>query len=369
MEWTRVDPEALPALRAALLGHYDRVRRDLPWRGESDPYRVLVSEMMLQQTRVETVVPRYGGWLARFPDLATLADADEDEVLKAWEGLGYYRRARNLHRTAQLARERPDGSLPSTYAELRGLPGLGEYTAGAVASIAFGEAVPAADGNVRRVLARLFDEPAPTSTWLRERAAMLVDAARPGDWNQALMELGATLCVPRAPRCAECPVTRWCAARAAGTPVERPARVRRPAPRRTTLALAVLHTEGRVLLERRPSEGLLGGMWAFPEAEVKDPGEAPEAVGAIASARGLELAGGVQPLPACDHAFTHLRATYLPLAVRVTPSGAATGAASPAGGSRAAAWLTVGHASRLALPAAQRRVLDSFARLGAEGIA
>ena len=359
MKGTPLAPGALAALRAALLAYYDRARRTLPWRGESDPYRILVSEVMLQQTRVETVLGRYEAWLDRFPDLESLASADEDAVLKEWEGLGYYRRARNLHRTARLARERPDGSLPSTYVELRDLPGLGDYTAGAVASIAFGEVVPAADGNVRRVLARLFDEPAPKAAWLRETAAALVDPDRPGDWNQGLMELGATLCAPRAPRCDACPVAAWCAARVAGTQHERPARVARKAPRRAILALAVLHADGRVFLERRPRDGLLGGMWAFPEAEVSDASAAVTAVLEMLAARGYDAVGAPRPLPPCEHRFTHVHAWYLPVAVEVAPRDSVANAQ----------WVEVDGADLPALPVAQRRVLDSFAHARAAEIA
>ncbi|HSM59782.1 MAG TPA: A/G-specific adenine glycosylase, partial [Longimicrobiales bacterium] len=218
-------------LRGALLDHYDRTRRRLPWRGQTDPYRIWVSEVMLQQTRVDTVIPYYRRWMARFPDVDSLATASEDEVLLAWEGLGYYRRARHLHAGAAWVRDRHDGRVPDSVEELRRIPGVGEYTAGAVASIAFGEPAPAVDGNVRRVLARLFDEPAPTRAWLRDRAGHLVDPGRPGDWNQALMDLGAAVCTPRSPSCGACPVARWCAARAAGTQAERPApAVRRPVP-------------------------------------------------------------------------------------------------------------------------------------------
>jgi A/G-specific adenine glycosylase len=353
MTETPLAPEALSGFRAALLRHYERARRALPWRGESDPYRILVSEVMLQQTRVETVAGRYGAWLSRFPDLEALAAASEDEVLKAWEGLGYYRRARHLHRTAQLARERPDGSLPSTYAELRDLPGIGEYTAGAIASIAFGEAVPAADGNVRRVLSRLFDEPTPGAAWLRSTAAGLVDPGRPGDWNQALMEHGATVCAPRAPRCDVCPVSAWCAARAAGTEHERPRPSGRRAPRRGIFALAVLHFDGSVLLERRQRDGLLGGMWAFPEVEVAAAGTAPEAAETLATARGLEALETARPLPPCEHRFTHLHATYLPFAMEIAHARAMVDAV----------WVDPRVAALPALPVAQRRVLDSFSQL------
>jgi len=243
--------------------------------------------------------------------------------------------------------------MPSKYADLRELPGLGEYTAGAVASIAFGEAVPAADGNVRRVLSRLFDEPNPKPAWVRSAAAMLVDAERPGDWNQSLMELGATLCVPRAPRCDACPVAPWCAARANGTERERPGRVGRRAPRRATIALAVLFAGRRVLLVRRPSAGLLGGMWAFPEREIGAPEDALDAACSVAEDAGLSLVGTPAALPACGHKFTHLHVTYVPYAVEVVE-------ASPMGD---VAWIDAWRPTRLALPVAQRKVLESFREL------
>jgi A/G-specific adenine glycosylase len=351
-----LDPESLADLRVSLLGHYDRHRRSLPWRGETDPYRILVSEVMLQQTRVDTVLEYYEAWLARFPDVESLARAEPDDVLEAWAGMGYYRRASNLQVAARVVRERPDGALPSTYA----VPGVGEYTAGAVASIAFGERVPAADGNVRRVLARLFDVQEPTPTWVRATAARMLDEARPGDWNQALMELGATICTPRSPRCGECPIATWCAARAAGTQLDRPAPARRFSIRRVTLALAVLTSGGRTLLVRRPHGGLLGGMWAFPEREVDGSaraelvaGAAAVAVAAIADELSVPVAGEAEPLPAVDHRFTHLHATYLPF--RLETAGP-RGLSAPAD----VAWVDVTVPGRRAVPAAQRRVLESL---------
>jgi A/G-specific adenine glycosylase len=351
-------PDSYAELRRVLLAHYDEHQRRLPWRGETDPYRILVSEVMLQQTRVQTVVGYYEAWLSRFPDLESLAAADVDDVLEAWEGLGYYRRARNLHRTAQVVRERPDGSLPSGYEALRELPGVGEYTAGALASIAFGEVVPAPDGNVRRVLARLFDEPQPRPAWLREAAAALVDPERPGDWNQALMELGATVCTPRAPRCGACPLVAWCAANARGVQEERPVATRRSAPRRAIFALAVLHVGGRVMLVKRPVEGLLGGMWAFPEKEVADAGEADAAAMSVAG----ELLDGVgrsaEPLPAREHRFTHLHVTYLPYLIQVAGPMEAEGVRALAKRPRLV-WVDVDDPSGVALPVAQRGVLGS----------
>lgn len=361
----------LDRLRADLLAFYDGRRRDLPWRGDSDPYRILVSEVMLQQTRVDTVMGYYEPWLARFPDVGTLAAASEPEVLKAWEGLGYYRRARNLHAAARVVRERWGGSVPSTSEELRELPGVGEYTAGAVASIAFGEAVPAVDGNVRRVLARWYDVPDPSARWLRHTAGALVDEERPGDWNQALMELGATICTPRRARCDACPVDWACAARAAGTVDDRPARKGKPAPREAMYALAVLEApDGSVLLERRPAGGLLGGMWAFPEREVADGEDARTAATEMA----VELVGvahrlsAVEPraLPTVRHRFSHIDATYVPWLFGLDPSdGDAASARARRSGSpdgtrpgREVCWASAAEREDMALPVAQRAVLE-----------
>ena len=311
---------------------------------------MLVSEVMLQQTRVETVQRFYGPWLERFPDVASLAAAGEDEVLKAWEGLGYYRRARSLHAAAKMVRERPDRAIPSAYAELRELPGVGEYTAGAVASIAFGEVRPAVDGNVRRVLSRLFDEPDPSAGWLRETALALVDRDRPGDWNQALMELGATICTPRRPECGDCPVGGWCAASAAGTQLERPRATRRAAVPTERFAVGVFHSGGRVPLVKRP-EGLLGGMWAFPERRTTADGRATGTeVEAVAAGLGLDLRGVPDPLPSLEHRFTHLHAVYLPWSVRVRDRIEAA----------SRMWIDPRVDDGPALPVAQRRILNSW---------
>ena len=360
-----VPPGRSEKLRAALLEHYCRHRRHLPWRDVSDPYRIMVSEVMLQQTRVETVIGYYEPWLERFPTLDALADADEGEVLKAWEGLGYYRRARNLQRAAQVVRDRPDGAWPRSLDGLRELPGVGEYTAGAVASIAFGEPVPAVDGNVRRVLSRLFEEPAPSAGWLRDTAQGLVPTRNPGDWNQALMELGQAICVPRSPRCSECPIATWCSARASGTQDAHPAPVRRAAPRRVTLVLAVLEADGRVMLQQRPQEGLLGGMWAFPELEVDAGGRGGDArrggdahrdasIG-LAKGAGCVVAGAPASLPSVAHRFTHLHAVYLPWVVPIA-------VATP--GDRRV-WVDPDGSLDFAIPVAQQKVPTSLAHRSA----
>lgn len=280
-----------PGIVDALLAWYDRHARRLPWRDDPSPYHVLVSEFMLQQTQVATVIPYYERFIARFPTFAALAAASEDEVLRLWEGLGYYRRARNLWRLAQAVVSDYGGELPRDVAALRQLPGVGEYTAGAVASIAYGQAVPAVDGNGRRVLARWLHVTDPVDRVEGRRAieagayALVrhVPPGRAGDFTQAVMELGALVCLPRAPRCDGCPVAGRCLAFQEGDAEALPVRQSRaaPPPEVDLAALLVVHDpsavpkgaggagqEGpRVLLVRRPEDGLLGGMWALPTAE------------------------------------------------------------------------------------------------------
>jgi A/G-specific adenine glycosylase len=247
--------------------------------------------------------------------------------------------------------------VPATYGELRALPGVGEYTAGAVASIAFGQAVPAVDGNVRRVLARLFDVAAPSPKWLRETAAALVEESRPGDWNQALMELGATVCAPRSPRCGSCPVAAWCAAREAGTQEERPASpARKEVPRQSFATAVVVDHGGRVLITRRPAGGLLGGMWSFPEIPM-DPDRDADGDRVAAALEAADHAGaemtGPSPTALLDpvrHRFTHLDATYH--AVVLAGRGAD-------GENRR--WVPLGALDEVALPVAQQRIARAAA--------
>jgi A/G-specific adenine glycosylase len=252
-------------LRRLLLRWYDKNQRKLPWRGERDPYRILVSEIMLQQTRVAVVEARYRTFIAQFPTPERLAQAKEQTVLAAWSGLGYYRRARNLHGAAKETVRR--GEFPRTAATLRELPGIGRYTANAVASIAFGEPVGVVDGNVKRVLERVFARQFPreakkTEERYWELAARLLDKGRPGDFNQAMMELGAMVCLPAQPLCGSCPVTNVCAARG---PVRKEFREAR---RKAILHYALIRKNGSVWLQQRPrSSSLMPGMWELPELE------------------------------------------------------------------------------------------------------
>lgn len=244
--------------RAQLLRWFDREKRELPWRGESDPYRILVSEVMLQQTRVAVVKERYQKFLRQFPTVSRLARAREETVLAAWSGLGYYRRARALHAAAKSIRE--NGGLPGSAAELMHLPGIGRYTAAAVASIAFGKSIAVVDGNVKRVLQRLSgSELSGDGYW--QTAQELLEQQRPGDFNQAMMELGATVCVPSQPLCAQCPVTTFCASRGASG-----RQARAPALRKTaTLRYLLAQKDGAVFLQQRPADvRLMPGMWELP---------------------------------------------------------------------------------------------------------
>jgi A/G-specific adenine glycosylase len=257
-------------LRTALLRWYEANRRDLPWRRSRDPYAIWVSEIMLQQTRVAVVVDRFKEFMARFPTVAALAAAPEQDVLALWSGLGYYRRARMLHRAAQYVTEHCDGTLPETAAELRALPGIGGYTSAAIASIAHGEHVAVVDGNVERVLCRLAGwDAGKGDTALRRRieglAAELVAPARPGDFNQAMMELGATVCVPRNPQCLVCPLVEGCKTRGEHKTAPRARMVTREAAH----ALCVRHgrdaVEREVLLEQRPAAvTVMPGLWELP---------------------------------------------------------------------------------------------------------
>lgn len=290
-----------------LLRWYSRRKRDLPWRKTRDPYAIWVSEVMLQQTTVAAVIPYYIRWLRLFPDIGSLAQASEEKALKAWQGLGYYRRARDLRSAARIAVERHGGRLPEDPEALRALPGLGPYTAAAIASLAFGRRVPLVDANVRRVLMRLHGRPGASSArddkaWLA-RLAPLVPARRPGDFNQAWMELGALICRPAGPLCLDCPLRPDCRAYASGRQEVIPVPVRRKYSR-VTAVVGIIEREGRIFIQRRPPEGLLGGLWEFPGGKVR-PGESLTAalVREIEEEIGVRPAG-VRPLMTVDHSYT-----------------------------------------------------------------
>ena len=259
-------------MRRALLHWYERHRRMMPWRGARDPYRVWLSEVMLQQTRVATATPYYRAFLERFPTVEALARAREADVLAAWAGLGYYRRARHLHAAAKLVVREHEGRVPGEPAAFARLPGVGRYTAGAVLSIAFDRALPVLDGNVARVLSRLRALPAAVreprgAKALWALAAALVPRRRPGDWNQALMELGATVCLPRSPRCEGCPVRRWCRALSLGRVAAFPPMPARRVGEKVRQAVVLVERRGRMLVARREGP-LLAGLWEPPGVEL-----------------------------------------------------------------------------------------------------
>jgi len=297
-----------------ILQWYARARRSLPWRDHLDPYAVWVSEIMLQQTRVEAVIPYFELWMRRFPTAADLAAASEQDVLMSWEGLGYYSRARNLHKAARMVVEQFRGELPRDPEALRRLPGIGRYTAGAIASMAFGLDVPTLDGNLRRVLARAFDvsQPADASSGEKQLWALAEEhlpKGRAGDFNQALMDLGATVCLPRNPACDRCPVRRLCRARALGVQEQRPVLKPKAGVPHYTVTAAVLQRDGQVLLARRPSKGLLGGMWEFPGGKV-EAGETLEDClkREIREELGIAIRVGA-PFGIYSHAYSHFRIT------------------------------------------------------------
>jgi A/G-specific adenine glycosylase len=294
-----------------LLAWYRAHRRDLPWRRTRDPWAIWVSEAMLQQTRVESVIPYYERFLRRFPDPASLASAELDEVLGLWAGLGYYSRARNLRAAAARVVECFGGCVPDTAEALETLPGVGRYTAGAVASIAFDRPAPVVDGNVARVLSRLRGirepiESAAARARLWAEAEALAAGPSPGDLNQALMELGARICLPRAPRCPLCPLARACDARAAGDAESLPRRAPRRTPRTVHAVAALVLRRGAALAVRRPPHGLLGGLWELPGGEVASRRAADAAALArvLRERTGLEI-GAAEPAGRLEHGFTH----------------------------------------------------------------
>lgn len=306
--------EQATRIRRALLKWYREEARDLPWRRTKDPYRIWLSEIILQQTRVDQGTPYYERFVTTFPTVEDLAAASEDQVLKLWEGLGYYTRARNLHAAAKIVAEKHDGKFPEKAELLQLLPGVGRYTAGAIGSIAFGERVPVVDGNVKRVLARLFNiersiDETETEKDLWAMAGKLVPKDAPGDFNQAVMELGARVCTPKKPSCDACPVAPSCIARADGTQLERPVRKAKKAVPHKEIVVAVIQQDGDYLIGRRPPEGLLGGLWEFPGGKVEAKETHQQAL--IRECK-EELGVTVKPggMVACvKHAYTHFKVT------------------------------------------------------------
>jgi A/G-specific adenine glycosylase len=348
-------------LRAALLSWFASNKRELPWRATRDVYRIWVSEAMLQQTRVATVVPYYERFTERFPDMRALAVAPLEDVLKVWEGLGYYARARNLHRAARRIAEEHGGALPRDYAALRSLPGIGGYIAAAVMSIAFGEPRAVVDGNVKRVLSRLFlidgasNDPSAASVF-EEKASELLDRSRPGDFNEAMMELGALVCAPKNPSCAPCPLKEFCGAFSRSLQTSYPVRMKRRDTPRRHIAVGVVRRDGRILITRRREVGLLGGLWEFPGGKV-EPGE----TAAEACKREIEEEVSLSVevgafITRVDHAYTHLK-------VSVDVFDCEYGAGDVAlNGPTDHRWILLEQAEQYAFPAVNRKIFEVLRR-------
>ncbi|MBC7795147.1 MAG: A/G-specific adenine glycosylase [Clostridia bacterium] len=313
-----IDTKRIVPMREGLLAFYDMHKRDLPWRRTRDPYKIWISEIMLQQTQVDVVRPRWTAFLQRFPDVDTLAGATEEQVCEAWAGLGYYRRARFLHKAATLLVRDYAGDFPRTATELQKLPGIGRYTSGAIASIAFGEPAPIVDGNVARVLARVFaiEDAFDTSsgaklTWAL--AAALADGVRPGDLNQALMELGATVCTPRSPKCLVCPLRQLCDAQKLGLQSELPRATKATVTKVMPIAFAVYRGKDGVYLRQRPLDGLWAGLWE--PLSVEGP---PAALEVLVGPLGDPVAKVAHQLSHRDVQATIYRVTKLPLELRAS---------------------------------------------------
>lgn len=355
---------------ASLLAWFASRTRDVPWRAETDPYRIWVCEVMAQQTRIQTVRERLPDFFAAYPTLESLAESDLDDLLLAWEGLGYYARARNLRLAARQLVARGETRLPSDVAELRRLPGIGPYTAGALASIAFGHPEPAVDGNARRVLARLFDLAHPTMAVLERHARQLIAEAdrglgsqvssRAGTLNQALMDLGGDICTPRSPQCPECPVSGHCLALERGTIPDRPPRKPNKTQPHYDIAVALIWRNGRLFIQRRPEDGLLGGLWEFPGGKVEI-AESPEqaAVREVLEETGLSVrllstAGRV------DHAYSHFRITLHAFHAEIQGEAASDTVREPAAGDDGRRWVLPEELDAYAFPTANRKLLVSM---------
>lgn len=304
----RLEPTVVSTFQTQLLNWYTQYQRDLPWRKDQDPYKIWVSEIMLQQTRVTTVIPYFNRFIERFPTIEDLANASDDDVVKLWEGLGYYSRVRNLHSAAKEVVVNYGGKVPDTVKEISNLKGIGPYTAGAILSIAYQKKVPAVDGNVMRVYSRIFalyDDIATQSTRKKMESIgeMIIPEHAPGDFNQALMELGATVCTPTSPQCLFCPVSAICLAYEQGLQDELPQKKKAKPPTPVQVRFAWIESGDSVYIVKRPDEGLLAGMWSLPtfEGDVQQSKKAVEEY--LHSRRWLVQSRKIEAK--LDHVFSH----------------------------------------------------------------
>ena len=313
-DFVQLAPQLAAEIPPRLLAWWDAGHDSFPWRAPSDPYDVWVSEVMLQQTQVTTVVPYYERWMERFPTVASLAAAPLGEVLLLWQGLGYYSRARNLHKAARQVMDELDGRIPAEPEKLRALPGIGRYTAGAIASIAFGLPAAVLDGNVIRVMARVLDlsddvTRSATRRLLWQWVDALVPAERAGEYNQALMELGRKTCRPVKPLCRECPLADLCLSHRRGTQQDRPVRPPRKRAPHYVVTAGVIWRDGRVLVTQRPLDSMLGGLWEFPGGKLEPNESLPDCLRReIREELDFDIQVGA-PLTVIEHAYTHFRIT------------------------------------------------------------
>jgi len=295
-------------LQKALLGWYKANKRQLPWRETKVPYRIWISEVMAQQTQIDTVIPYFERFLQRFPDIETLAEADLQDVLKLWEGLGYYSRARNMHKAAKLILEKYNGCFPRNYEEILALPGVGKYIAAAISSIAFSKPHAVLDGNVKRVLSRLTCSEksindSKSQKYYQKLADTLLDTHNPGDYNQSLMELGALICKPANPFCVDCPAKQYCCAYQKNSVTDYPKKIKREKVPTYNIVIGVIRKDGKLLITKRKEEGLLGGLWEFPGGKIQK-GESGE----IACIR--EIREETSLNVKIDKYLTHVRHAY-----------------------------------------------------------
>jgi A/G-specific adenine glycosylase len=352
-----IDRKRYIRIRQALQAWYAATARDLPWRRTTDPYAIWLSEIMLQQTRVPTAIPYYERFLRRFPTVNRLARARLDTVLKMWEGLGYYSRARNLHKAAKEIVSRFHGRLPRTKDDLLTLPGVGRYTAGAIASIAFGERAPLVDGNVERVLCRVFRiHGNPKDAAIKEKIWSLAEELLPEDeaglFNQALMELGSEICVPRRPHCDECPLARLCKAHFHEEQESLPTRIaRKPLPSHT-IVVGVIYRADRILIDKRKPEGLLGGLWEFPGGKVR-PQESLQAALHREIREELNIAiEVVKEIATVEHTYSHFH-----VEIHAFECAHVQGDPRPLA-CAALKWVRPSDLSRYAFPAANKKIIE-----------
>lgn len=343
-------PEAVDFGGSVIAWQHRDGRHHLPWQNVDDPYRIWLSEIMLQQTQVGAVVPYFQRFVSRFPTVRDLARASEDEVLAMWSGLGYYARARNLHRAAQRIEQTHEGRFPDRFEDILALPGVGRSTAGAIAVFAFGQSFPILDGNVKRVLARCFGvEGYPGTSDVAARLWALAERLLPETglraYTQGLMDLGAQVCTRSHPHCSDCPLAARCVARSLGRTDDFPApRPRKHRPRRTTVMLIMQQSDGQIMMEKRPSPGIWGGLWSFPETD-----DVADAARICIARFGLE-AEAVDAMVPIEHGFTHFSLTISPLVCRVIHPARATEQPGRV-------WVTPHEAERYAIPVPVRKLI------------